>query len=67
MKADRITPRLLDIEQTAQYLSIAPKTIRNGLYRGSPQPFPVRPKKLGKRILFDRKDLDEFIDNMPTE
>ncbi len=64
---NQIIPRLLDIKQAAKYLSIAPKTIRNGIYRESPTPFPVRPKRLGKRVLFDRKDLDAYIDSMPTE
>lgn len=63
----QIVPRLMDINQTAEYLSISPKTIRNGIYRDSPNPFPVRPRRLGKRVLFDRKDLDEFIDNLHTE
>jgi len=57
-----IKPRLLSVDQTAKYLSIAPKTLRNRLGPKAPDPFPVKPKRIGKRVLFDRKDLDKFVD-----
>ena len=59
-----IQPRLLNIEQTAKYLGLAPKTIRNRLGPKAPAPFPVKPKKLGGRVLFDIRDLDQFIDEL---
>ena len=62
---EHIAPRLLNVEQTAQYLSISPKTIRNRLGPRAPDPFPVKPKKIGKRVLFDIRDLDRYIDALP--
>ena len=62
-----IKPRLLSVEQTAKYLSIAPKTLRNRLGPRAPSPFPVRPKKIGGRVLFDIKDLNGFIDELTDE
>jgi hypothetical protein len=62
-----IKPRLLSIEETANYLSIAPKTIRNRLGPKAPDPFPVKPKRIGKRVLFDRRDLDRYIDELAHE
>ena len=59
-----IQPRLLNIEQTAKYIGLAPKTIRNRLGPKAPDPFPVKPKKLGGRVLFDIRDLDQFIDEL---
>jgi predicted DNA-binding transcriptional regulator AlpA len=59
-----IQPRLLNIDQTACYLGIAPKTIRNRLGPKAPKPFPIKPKKLGGRVLFDKRDLDRFIDEL---
>ena len=59
-----IQPRLLNIEQTARYIGLAPKTIRNRLGPKAPDPFPVKPKKLGGRVLFDIRDLDRFIDDL---
>ena len=69
IKMEKITivarwPRLLSIEQTGEYLSIAPKTIRNGLARDAKSPFPIKPKRYGKRVLFDRKDLDSYVDSI---
>lgn len=58
-------PRLLSIEQAAEYLSISPKTIRNSLGPKAPQQFPVKPKKYGKRVLFDIQDLNRYIDELP--
>jgi predicted DNA-binding transcriptional regulator AlpA len=57
------TKRLLNISETAQYLGIAPKTLRNRLGPKAENPFPVQPKRIGKRVLFDVKKLDEFIDS----
>jgi len=60
-----VLPRLLSIKDAAWYLSISEKTIRNSLCRSAETPFPVKPKKYGKRILFDIQDLDAYIDSMP--
>lgn len=60
-------PRLLGIDEAAEYLSIAPKTIRNGIGPKAPCPFPVRHKKYGRRILFDRNDLDAYADSLGHE
>ena len=61
-----IQPRLLNIEQTAKYIGLAPKTIRNRLGPKAPDPFPIHPvpKRLGKKVLFDIRDLDKFIDSL---
>ncbi len=60
-------PKLLSIEQAAEYLSISPKTIRNGLGPRAPQPFPVKAKRFGKRVLFDIKDLERYADGLPYD
>ena len=58
--------RLLSIEDTAAYLGISPKTIRNGLGPRARTPFPVACKRIGRRVVFDKKDLDAFADSLPT-
>jgi predicted DNA-binding transcriptional regulator AlpA len=60
----QIQPRLLDIEQTALYLSISAKTIRNRVGPRAVKPFPIKPKRIGARVLFDKKDLDNYIDSL---
>jgi signal recognition particle subunit SEC65 len=60
----QMNPRLLNIEDTARYLGIAPKTLRNRLGPRAKHPFPVKPKRVGKRVLFDIKALDAFVDSL---
>jgi len=62
-----VTPRLLSVEQAARFLGIAPKTLRNRIGPRAKHPFPVRPKKIGRRVLFDRRDLNTYVDNLPHE
>lgn len=59
-------PRLLNINQTANYLGLSPKTIRNRLGPRAPNPFPVKPKRVGRKVLFDRRMLDKYINSLPT-
>jgi predicted DNA-binding transcriptional regulator AlpA len=59
-------PRLISIDETAKYLGISPKTIRNRLGLKAKNPFPVNPKHVGKRVLFEVSDLDAYIDSLPT-
>ncbi len=58
-------PRMLTVSQAAWYMGISPKTIRNGICRGADKPFPVKPKRHGKRVLFDIKDIDSHLDSKP--
>lgn len=64
MKNITLNKRLFSIEETAEYLGLSPKTIRNRLGPRSPNPFPVKPKRIGKRVLFDVRDLDSFVDSL---
>jgi excisionase family DNA binding protein len=51
-------PRLLRVEEAAKYLSTTPWFIRSLVWAKS-----IPHVRLGKRILFDRADLDKFIDD----
>jgi predicted DNA-binding transcriptional regulator AlpA len=62
----KVSPRLLNVEEAAKYLSISPKSIRNRLGPKAPDPFPVKPKRIGKRVLFDIHDLDKYVDSLST-
>jgi excisionase family DNA binding protein len=53
-----ITPRLLNIQQAAKYLGCPVWTLRNLEWRGE---LPAV-RKLGRRLLFDVKDLDRLVD-----
>jgi predicted DNA-binding transcriptional regulator AlpA len=59
--------RLLDIKETAIYLGIAARTIRNKIGPKAVQRFPVKPLRIGGKVLFRQEDLDRFIDEMAAE
>jgi excisionase family DNA binding protein len=63
----QLTPRLLSVEQAAHYLGLSPKTLRNRLSRGALDPFPIRPRRIGRRVLFDLRDLEVFVDSLKDE
>jgi hypothetical protein len=62
LKNAALSKRLYSIEEAAKYLGIAPKSIRNRLGPRAHNPFPVKQKRIGKRVLFDVRDLDAYVD-----
>jgi predicted DNA-binding transcriptional regulator AlpA len=60
----RPAPRLLTVDQTACYLGLSEKTLRNRLGPRAKKPFPVKPLRIGGKILFQIADLDSFIDRL---
>jgi excisionase family DNA binding protein len=56
--------RLLSVEETAQYLSLSPRTIYNAIAPKSKRPFPVKPKRIGKLVRFDIRDLDRYVNSL---
>jgi excisionase family DNA binding protein len=53
--------RFLSVEETANYLGMSPRTIYNGVAPKSKKPFPIKPKRVGKLVKFDIKDIDRFM------
>jgi len=56
--------RLLSAKVTAEYLEISPPTIYNGLGLRARRPFPVKPKRIGRLVKFEKKALDAHIDGL---
>lgn len=56
--------RLLSVREAAIYLGLSYRTLYNAVAQKSRAPFPVRPKRIGKRVLFDKRDLDQFVDGL---
>ncbi len=59
--------RLLNINEAATYLGISARTIRNTIGPKAVRRFPIKPVRLGGRVLFRQEDLDRFIDEMTAE
>lgn len=58
--------RLLSVIEAANYLSISPRTIYNAIGPSAKVPFPVRPKRIGKLVRFDIRDLDRYVDSLDS-
>ena len=56
--------RLFTVEETAHYLGLSPRTIYNATAPKSKAPFPVKPKRIGKLVRFDVRDLDRYVDSL---
>jgi len=56
--------RLLSVEETAVYLGLSPRTIYNAVARKSKRPFPVKPKRIGKLVKFDIRDLERYVESL---
>ena len=53
--------RMFSIKELAHYIGLAPQTIRNQLYAGR---FPIPPKRLGRKLLWDKKTVDRYLDRL---
>jgi len=56
--------RLLSVEETAAYLGISPRTIYNKIGRRTKTMFPIKPKRIGRLVRFDLKDIEDYIDSI---
>ena len=56
--------RWLNVEEAAYYLNLSPRTLYNRISRKSEHPFPVKPKKDGKLVRFDREALDAYLESL---
>ena len=55
--------RMLGINEVADYLGLSPQTIRNKLAAGT---FPIKTKRIGRLLKWDRRDVDRYLDKLPT-
>ena len=53
--------RLLNLEEAAKYMGLAPQTVRNRIFERT---FPVGFCRLGRKIVFDVRDIDAWIDSL---
>jgi excisionase family DNA binding protein len=56
--------RYLSVSETAQYLGVAVGTLYNRVSPKAKNPFPIRPKRIGKSVRFDRLELDRFMEDV---
>jgi predicted DNA-binding transcriptional regulator AlpA len=56
--------RWLDIKETADRISISHRTLYNRTSPKSKNPFPVKPKRVGRRLVFDVKAIDAYMESL---
>jgi len=61
MKSNIHDKRLLSVKETAVYLGISDRTIYNQIHRRAKKKFPVKPKRIGKLVKFDIRDLERYV------
>lgn len=64
MKEKTVGKRLMSVEETAEYLGLARQTLYNRIAPKAKNPFPIRPKRIGGKPLFDRQEVDRYIDGL---
>ena len=55
--------RMLTIRELSERIGLKPQTIRNQLNCGT---FPIKTKRLGRKLLWDIKDVDKFLDSLKS-
>ena len=53
--------RMLSVKELSHYIGLAPQTIKNQYYAGR---FPIPPKRIGRKLLWDKKTVDRYLDNL---
>ena len=52
----------MNFNELADYIGLKPQTIRNKFYAGE---FPIPAKKIFSKVLWDKKDVDKYLDKLP--
>ena len=60
-KTQNIPKRMFTFEEVAHYIGLSPQTVRNKFYAGA---FPIPAKKIFSKVLWDKKDVDKFLDKL---
>jgi len=55
--------RFYGVKGLSQYINVSPQTIYNKISRGD---FPIPFRKIFGRIRFDKRDVDHFLNKLPT-
>ena len=56
--------RFFSVKEAAFYLGISASSIYNRIHREARDPFPVPVKRIGGRVVFERRDLDAYGDSL---
>ncbi len=60
----KIEKRMLTVPEAAAYMGISKRTLYDRTGPKSKKPFPVRPKRIGGAVRFDKGELDRWLDSL---
>lgn len=55
-------PKLIPAQEAADALGIALRTLYNRTTRKTERPFPIRPIRVGRKLMFKAEDIQNFIE-----
>ena len=58
----KVEKRMMNFNEMAEYIGLRPQTIRIKFYAGE---FPIPAKKILSKVLWDKKDVDKYLDKLP--
>jgi predicted DNA-binding transcriptional regulator AlpA len=59
---EKFEKRMMNFNELADSIGLRPQTIRNKFYAGE---FPIPAKKIFAKVLWDKKDVDKYLDKLP--
>lgn len=60
----QVPKRFLSTDEAAAYLGLASRTIYNASGRQAKKPFPVQPKRFGRKLLWDIRQLEAYMESL---
>jgi len=57
-----VNKRMLNFVELGHYIGLSPQTIKNKYYAGE---FPIPAKKIFSKVLWDKKEVDKYLDKLP--
>jgi len=61
---NNIRSPLLTADETAKYMRVSKQSLYNSRSKNSRNKFPVKGKKVGGRVFWDKRDLEALIDSL---
>ncbi len=58
----KISKRWVTVEELSEYLGLSARTIYNAIAPKSKAPFPIKPKRFGRHVLFDLREVDAHLE-----
>ncbi len=53
--------KLLTVKETAELFGMSERTLYNQICPKAKQQFPIKPKRIGKLVRFDSRDIEKFL------